>query len=204
VDELARGAPDLSPQSSRHLDAGVRLAPGDEWEISVAAFLMRVDDEIFYGEDPLTGEVLNRNAPEETERTGGELEVRWQATGAVFVTGTAGYTRARFASGAAVPLVPEWTASMGVRWRPGPAFSGSLTGRYVGSRADGNDFGDGTYRRLAPYVMADVRLTWQPGAVAWTAGVENLFDEVAAASAYSTAVYPLPGRRFHVGVSRSF
>jgi len=204
VDELARGTPDLSPQSSRHLDAGVRLAPGDDWELSIAAFLMRVDDEIFYGEDPLTGEVLNRNAPEETERTGGEVELRWQATGVVAVTGTAGYTRARFASGAAVPLVPEWTASLGLRWRPGQAFSGSVTGRYVGSRADGNDFGGGTYPRLDPYVIADVRLTWQPGAVAWTAGVENLFDEVAAASAYSTAVYPLPGRRFHAGVSRSF
>jgi len=204
VDELAHATPDLRPQTSRHWDAGVRFSPSPSLELSVAAFLMTAEDEIFYGEDPLTGEVLNRNAPEETERVGGEVEVRWQATPELGVSGTAGYTHARFESGGAVPLVPDWTASLALRWAPLRSLSGSLAGRYVASRSDGNDFTGDTYPELDPYVIADLKLTFQPGAVAWSAGVENLFDEVAAASAYSNTFYPMPGRRFHASVSRSF
>ncbi|MEO7385819.1 MAG: TonB-dependent receptor [Gammaproteobacteria bacterium] len=204
VDELSLATADLRPQKSRHWDTGVRLGLRPTVELSVAAFYMTVEDEILYGEDPSTGEALNRNADEETERLGGEVEVRWQATPQLGVLGSAGYTHARFESGTPVPLVPDWTASLGLRWKPVRSLSTSLVGRYVASRSDGNDFSGSTYPELDPYVMADLKLTWQPGAAAWSVGVENLFDEVAAASAYSSAVYPLPGRRFHAGVSRSF
>ena len=204
VDELALATPDLRPQKSRHWEAGVRLAPRPSLEFSVAAFLMTVEDEIFYGEDPLTGEVLNRNAPEETERVGGEVEVRWQATPELGVLANAGYTHARFESGAAVPLVPDWTGSLALRWTPRRSLAASVVGRYVASRADGNDFSGGMYPELDAYFVTDLKVTFQPGAVAWSAGVENLFDEVAAASAYSSAVYPMPGRRLHASVSRSF
>jgi outer membrane receptor protein involved in Fe transport len=204
ADELAIAADDLRPQHAWHADAGLRAGPAADLSLALTAFYVATEAEILYGLDPASGEGVNRNAAERTERLGGELELGWQALPTLYVTGNAGYTRARFASGAQIPLVPEWTVAGALRWRARPRLSASVAVRYVGARSDGNDYNGGTYPELDAYAVADARLTWQGRLLRWTAGVANALDEVAAASAYSSAIYPLAGRSVYAGVSAAF
>jgi iron complex outermembrane recepter protein len=195
VDELARADGDLSPQTSDHWEAGLRSTALADLELSFTLFRQHTDDEILYGLDMLTGETVNRNADERTERTGGELEARWTPTPALMLTADAGYVHARFAdSGAPMPLVPVWTAGLGLRWQITTQLVASLGGHYVDERSDGNDLAGGAWPELDAYTVADLGLTWQRGPLRCSLGVENLFDEVAATSGYSGARYPLASR----------
>lgn len=204
ADELALSGGDLRPQHAWHADAGARFLPGSGPSLTVSAFYASTTDEILYGLDPATGEGINLNAAERTERLGGELEIAWQALPSVRITANTGYTHARFASGGRIPLVPEWTAAGSLQWQAQPRLALTLAGRYVGPRTDGNDFGGNVYPRLGAYAVADASLSWQGRVLRWTAGIDNAFDEVAAASAYSGAIYPLAGRSIHAGVSAAF
>jgi outer membrane receptor protein involved in Fe transport len=204
VDELVLATPDLGPQQSRHLEAGVRLVPATAVEMSLAAFYMEVTDEILYSVDPETGEGLNRNAGEETRRVGGEVELRWQLLAGLRLTADAGFTRARFANGGRLPLVPEWTAAVAARWSPVQAVTASAAWRFAGDRPDGNDFAGTAYPELDAYGVADLALRWDARFAAWSLAVENLFDTAAAASGYSGSLYPIAGRAYRLGISKSF
>ena len=203
VDELALAPGSLIPQRSSHLDAGVRLRPATAVSTSLAAFYLRVEDEILFGADE-SGFGVNQNAPEPTERIGFEAELRWQLHASLLALASAGYTRAEFSrSGAPVPLVPEWTTALNLRWSATPDLLASIAGRYVGERTDGNDFAGTTYPKLGAYVLVDLKLLWQTGRVGWSAGLNNAFDAVAAASGYSGSLYPVTGRNAYAGVSFS-
>lgn len=205
VDELALSDGQLVPQRSRHWDAGVRSQPFESLQLTFALFEQRTDLEIFYGLDPDTGESVNRNSDESTIRRGAEAEIRWQLAPPLTFLVNAGYTHARFEeTDAPVPLVPEWNAAANLQWRPISSLLATFGGLYVGSRADGNDLDGNTYPRLPSYWLADIKLTWEYTAYRVAAGVYNLFDEVTTASAYSSLVYPLPGRSFHVEAAVTF
>ena len=203
VDELALAPEDLIPQRSRHLDAGIRLRPSATVSAALAAFYMRAEDEILFGADE-SGFGANQNAPEPTERVGLEAELRWQVSGTLLALASAGYTRAEFSrSGAPIPLVPEWTTALNLRWSALPGVVASIAGRYVSERTDGNDFSGTTYPRLDAYVLVDLKLLWQTGRVGWSAGLNNAFDEVAAASGYGGTLYPVTGRSAYAGINFS-
>ncbi len=203
VDELAFAPVDLVPQRSKHLDAGARLRLAEGLAASFTAFFIRVEDEILFGADD-TGFGANQNAPESTERRGFETEVRWLVTDTLTTVLSAGYTRAEFArSGAPLPLVPEWTTALGLRWNARPGLVTSVAARYVDDRTDGNDFSGNTYPELDAYLLVDLKLLWQAGRVGWSAGVSNAFDEVAATSGYGGSVYPVSGRSVFAGFSFS-
>jgi iron complex outermembrane receptor protein len=205
VDELAQSDGQLVPQDSRHWDAGVRSQPFDGLLLGFALFEQRTDREILYGLDPDTGENVNRNADESTIRRGAEAELRWQIAQPLTLMLNAGYTRARFEeTDAPVPLVPEWNVAANLQWRPVGSVVATVAGHYVGSRTDGNDADGNTFPRLSSYWLADIKIGWEYAAYRMTAGVHNLFDEVAATSAYSSRIYPLPSRSFHVDLAVGF
>lgn len=205
IDELSLSAGQLEPQRSSHWDAGIRQRLSGGIDVTVGIFAQKTEQEILYGIDPDTGESVNRNADESTWRRGVEAEIRWQIATPVAVLANVGYTRARFAeSDAPVPLVPEWTAAASLQWRLLESLLATVGWRYVGSRTDGNDLAGSTYPKLPSYRLADCKLTWEHAAYRISMSINNLFDEVATASAYSGAVYPLPTRTFHAGVSVTF
>lgn len=205
VDELALSDGQLMPQQSRHWDAGIRSQPFDGLQLSLALFEQRTTHEILYGLDPDTGESVNRNADEDTIRRGAEAELRWRIAAPLTFLLNAGYTRARFKeTDASVPLVPDWNVAANLQWRVTSSLLATLGGLYVGSRTDGNDINGNTYPRLPAYSLADLKLVQEYTACRIAVGINNLFDEVAAASAYSSLVYPLPSRSFHVEVAVTF
>ena len=200
VDELIVADDDLGPQTSDHVDVGIRQQVGNLLEWSLALFYSETDDEILFGLNP-DGTAANRNADEPVKRKGGETDVRWYVIDALTLTANMGYTHARFdSSDTTVPLVPEWTAAVGAQWQPASDWMWTVAGNYVGERYDGNDFSN-SKPRLDEYMVVDTRLSYQRGGMQLYAGVNNLFDEVYAASAYSSRYYPMPDRNYYAGVA---
>jgi len=204
VDELIFSDDDLGPQTGKHLDAGWRQTFADSVEFSLAGFLARTDDEILFGLDPVTDVPVNRNAEEPVRRVGGETDARWFVSRSLTLTANIGYTDATFTkTNTKVPLVPEFTGALGLQWQPLPAWILSATGNYVGSRYDGNDFSN-SEDKLSAYQVVNSKLIFERSGFQAYAGVDNLFDEVYAASAYSQRYYPMPGRNYYVGLGYRF
>ena len=72
IDELALADDDLCPQKGFHWNVGSRCRWKELAEMTLTLFQMRIEDEIYYGEDPITHERLNRNYDEKTRRRGVE------------------------------------------------------------------------------------------------------------------------------------
>lgn len=205
VDELLLAANDLRPQSGRTFEVGTRYSVDSRAEISLAAFYMRIDDEIYFGLDPRTGFGVNRNFDEPTERIGGELEARWRATDAISLRANLGYVSARFlGTGANVPLVPQVNANAELQWNFTPWARWLLSARYAGKRYDGNDFTNKLYPQLPAYTVVDTALRFAYRDAQLTAGIKNLLNETYSTIAYSNTFYPMPERSYYVQLQASF
>ncbi|MEW6265793.1 MAG: TonB-dependent receptor [Thermodesulfobacteriota bacterium] len=205
TDEFALAAADLRPQKGEHLEIGLRRAWAGWAEFSVTLFQIRIEDEIYYGEDPATGTQLNRNYDQRTIRRGVETEVKLYLTDKFFCWANLGIIDARFeGSGAYVPLVPEYKANIGAEWRIVQPLAVSVTGAFVGQRYDGNDWTNDRYDQLQPYSTFDAKLSYDYRNLRFFCGVNNIFDELYSVVGYSETYYPLPGRNFYAGVEFLF
>jgi iron complex outermembrane recepter protein len=205
VDELLFAAPGLHPQTGTTFEVGARYAVGGSLELAATLFHMRVEDEIVYAVDPVTGLSVNGNLEHPTRRIGAEIEARWQVREPLAIRTSAGYVQARIPdAGTTIPLVPSWTASAEVDWALRAWLRWGFSARYVGSRYDGNDFDNTLCRRLPAYVVCDTKLRVQRGAFELSAGINNLFNEVYSTIAYSETYYPMPERNYYVALSARF
>ncbi|MBW2309567.1 MAG: TonB-dependent receptor [Deltaproteobacteria bacterium] len=205
VDEFARADEYLKPQQGRHLEIGGRIHLGDTMEWAVTLFRAEIEDEIYFGEDPLTGESFNRNYDEKTMRRGVETDVRIYPTDSMYLWGNYTYTEAKFEDKATfVPLVPRHKASVGVEWNILKPLVLSLTGTFVGSRFDGNDENNNRYEKLDCYTVLDGKLTFTHRGFTLFIGVNNILDELYSTTAYSESYYPMPTRNAYGGLEWRF
>ncbi|MBW1988363.1 MAG: TonB-dependent receptor [Deltaproteobacteria bacterium] len=202
VDELAFAAGTLESQTSRHLDAGVRLRLGSWVETSVTVFDIHTEDEIFFDQSLQA----NRNFEDDTLRRGVEARVRaWPASG-LSIWANATILRATFENQdeATIPLVPEQTASAGVEYAPRPEWLLTAYADWVGERYDGNDMDNTRYEKLDSYLTAGAGVQYRADNLSAFVGVNNIFDQEYSSLAYSEAHYPMPGRSFRGGVTWTF
>jgi len=205
VDELALADDDLRPQEGFHLDIGVRQGIADILEFSLTLFQMKIENEIYYGENPETNTTYNRNYDEKTVRRGVEADVKLYPIECLYVWGNLSYTDARFeGTDKFVPLVPRFKASIGMEWQIIDALLLSLTGTAVGSRYDGNDQNNSLYDKLDPYQVADAKLTYEYKKWKIFGGVNNIFNELYSTTSYSESYYPMPTRNVYVGLEWGF
>lgn len=204
VDELALADEDLSPQVGWHLESGATWRPLDGLSLSAGVFWMLVDDEIYYGEDPDTGERFNRNYDERTERLGLELSTDWLALDELRLFASATLLRARFEDGERVPLVAEQTATAGAEWELLQGLWLRLEGEFSGERLDGNDLEGDRYHKLEAHALANLGLRFERGDFKAFAGIKNVTDESYATAAYSEATYPMAGRSWYAGLAWNF
>ncbi|MFN3716236.1 MAG: TonB-dependent receptor [Thiobacillus sp.] len=205
IDELAFATDTLRPQRGLTLETGVRIANGHGNEFSATVFGMRVEDEIHFGQDPVSGLSLNRNYDLPTCRLGAELQARWRVAPDVSLTGNAAYVQPRFeGADTDIPHVPRRTASFGAEWKAGPGLRLSINARYVGARYDGNDTTNQLYPKLPAYRVVDLGARYAVGEFELHFGVNNLFDEVYSTVGYSATYYPMPGRNYQAGLSWRF
>ncbi len=199
----------LDPQTARHADVGVEFATGP-WTGSLTAYAMNLDDEIHFNPVSFTNENLDP-----THRRGFEADLRVQATERLALRANYSMQHATFRAGPFdgndVPVVPRRLANVSALWTIVPDVDLAATWHYVGEKHFDNDE-TGTFGRNIPaYDLLDAKLTVQFSGWTATAMVNNLLDEEAfdygVASTFSPGRYngyPLPGRNFLVGLSRSF
>ncbi len=200
VDEFAASDSNLSPQHGRHWELGARRRMGETAEVSLTLFDTRIDDEIYYGEDPLTLERVNRNYEDTTVRRGVEAEIRLFPLENLSLWANYTYLTARFEGrDTRVPLVADNKASLGFEWRVMEPLTLAASVTYVGERPDGNDPGNDRYPALPAYTVADAKLSYRKGPLRFYLGVENLTDELYSTVAYSGGCYPMPTRSYSIG-----
>jgi iron complex outermembrane receptor protein len=205
VDELAEADEDLHPQKGLHLDVGARQRIGDLVEMSVTLFQIKIKDEIYYGEDPVTLTSINRNYDEKTIRQGLEADLKMYPFDFLYLWGNYSYTEAKFENRETyVPLVPVHKAAIGLELRLMDSFLLALTGTWVGSRYDGNDENNNMYEKLEGYKVFDVKLTYEYKSLKLFFGTNNIFNELYSTTAYSETYYPMPERCFYGGMEWRF
>jgi iron complex outermembrane receptor protein len=205
VDEFARADDSLQPQKGQHMELGGRSRIGELAEFAVTLFHTGIENEIYYGEDPVTGESFNRNYDEKTMRRGMETDAKIYPTDSIYLWGNYCYTEAKFdVKETYIPLVPKHKASIGVEWNIFEPLVLSLTLTWVGSRFDGNDENNNRYERLDAYEVLDCKLTYKYDGFKIFGGVNNILDELYSTTAYSESYYPMPTRNIYVGVEWGF
>jgi outer membrane receptor protein involved in Fe transport len=205
IDELARADDGLYPQKGSHTEIGGRSRLNKLMEFALTLFQIRIEDEIYYGEDPVTGLAVNRNYSEKTVRYGVEADVKIYPTDSFYICGNYSYTQATFEiKETYVPLVPEHKATIGLEWKILEPLLFSLTVTWVGSRFDGNDENNDRYEKLDAYEVLDGKVTYEYNGLKIFAGVNNILDKLYATTAYSESYYPMPTRNIYGGIEWRF
>lgn len=199
LDELALSTIDLKPQRGSTTELGMRYEPSRQFKASITAFVMEIDDEIYFGRDERTGDLaVNRNYPWHTRRDGFELEGRWLPHPDLTLRAQWAHVRPRFPElDTDVPLVPRDSVNASVQWRFQPHWQWTLNARHVGKRHDGNDW-QNRLASLGAYKVVDTALRWERAGWSASVGVNNLFGEVYTTKAYDGTVYPMPERTAYV------
>lgn len=201
VDELALADDDLRPQTGDHIEIGSRHRIGHIAELSVTLFHIEIEDEIFFD----WGIQINRNYDQKTKRQGMEADVKVYPTDFLYLWGNYTYMSARFEeSNTFVPLVPRYKASAGAEWHIFKPLLLAITGTWVGSRFDGNDENNDSFKELERYKVFDCKLAYTYKDLKIFAGVNNMFDELYSTVAFSEAYYPMPTRNYYTGLKWTF
>ncbi|WP_305632924.1 TonB-dependent receptor [Methyloversatilis sp.] len=204
IDELALASSDLRAQRGRTIEAGVRLQPDDRLSLGLTLFRLRNQDEIYFDSTGVPS--VNRNYDLPTQRTGVELETRWQPSAAWLFAANAGYVQPRFkGTDADIPLVPRWTANARAEWLQTPSLRWIVAARHAGRRFDGNDLDNRSFAELPSYTVFDLALRLDLGGGAQlAAGINNVFDKVYSTIAFSETYYPMPERNGYASLRWRF
>ncbi|MGQ0661915.1 TonB-dependent receptor plug domain-containing protein [Sphingosinicella sp.] len=199
------GNPNLTPESSRGWEAGLRWS-NERWSLSVTGFSHRLRSEIVDVFDPLTFLSSTRNAAGRSRRDGIELAASYRH--AEWLTLSANYTwldadQQTVAGAALVREVrrPRHSANL-VAFGESGRFDWSATVAYVGRRRDTDfDLFPAATVTLDDYVLASLRVAWRIlPSLELFGRVENGFD----ADYQDVIGYSTPGRTVHAGLRVSF
>lgn len=199
------GNPNLTPESSRGWEAGLRWS-NERWNLSVTGFSHRLRNEIVDVFDPLTFLSSTRNADGRSHRDGIELEARYRYAEWLNVTANYTWLDADQQTVAGAVLVrevrrPRHSANFvafGAAGRLG--WSASLA--YVGRRRD-SDFDQfpAVTVVLDDYLLASARIAWRILSNLELFGrIENGFD----ADYQDVVGYNTPARTVYAGLRVTF
>ena len=147
---------------------------------------------------------MNRNFEDTTRRYGVETSLKYYPTQQIYLWGNLTYMEARFeGTDNWIPLVPQFSAKLGLEWRIAEPLLLAFTGTYVGSRFDGNDVTNDRFAQLDPYQVFDAKLTYTRKKLALFCGVNNIFNELYETSAFSESYFPMPTRNYYAGLTWS-
>ena len=201
VDEFALADENLKPQNGWHVDLGVRQQFKDLVELSLSLFYFEIKDEIFFDADARK----NRNFEDTTQRFGVETSLKYYPTDQLYLWGNLTLMEAKFKrTGDQVPLVPNYTAKLGLEWRIFNPLLLALTGTFVGSQFDGNDITNDRFAKLDPYQVFDAKLTYTFKKFKVFGGVNNIFNELYETLAFSESYFPMPTRNYYAGIAWSW
>jgi len=195
----------LRPERARTYEAGAVHAVGKGSSVSLTAYYMKVDDELYFNQSTFSNENL-----EETLHKGVELGFKAALSGTVSVDGNWSYTDATFESGPFsgkdIPLIPKQTARLGATFTRGGLVL-AVDANWVGERVLENDL-DNASGKLADYTVVDAKLSYTYKALTAFVGVNNALDEeyevYGVQGTTRTEFYPAPERNYYAGVRLAF
>ena len=170
--------------------------------------------------DAFTYGIGNTNLPL-SERRGGELGGKWEATQKLALSAAYTYTDAKFLGGTfpggaapsdlagkEVPLVPRHKINLGAVWAASEQTQLTAAVAYVGSQFMDNDEANTFGEKIPGYSTADLKLVHRAGAWQLSAAINNLLDSqyynYAVTSTFTPGrynAYTLPGRTMFIGAS---
>jgi vitamin B12 transporter len=159
------GNPDLNPEQSRSLEAGIDWTPASGHELRISAYHTRIGDLIAFA-GPRSRAVNIARA----KIDGAEIEHRWQSGAWSWRGGLTWQDPVNADTGAPLLRRANRKGDFSIGYRFGTAVEMALDAHFVGERADiGGD--------LSAYSTADLRLGW-PVSPSWRveARLENVFD----------------------------
>ena len=198
---------DLKTQTSRDVEAGMRLRAGN-LSVQSSVYQMEIENELHL--NPVT--FANSNL-DPTRRRGVETIATLNVTDTVRLKGNLTYAQAKFREGPFagnfVPVVSRWTGSAALSWDMMQKYLMlDAVLRYAGKRfLDNDEFNRGTMM-IPSYAVVDLRIGGEVRRFFWSFAVQNLFDRkyfdygldtsftFLGTTFLSYSVYPLPGRTF--------
>jgi iron complex outermembrane recepter protein len=219
VDEYIRLADgkiftDLKHETQQGYEAGVRWDISGKLLVELRGFMFKVDDEIVWSGDFMTGR--NRNL-RETEHKGADLDLSYKVLEQVKFFGSAGYTRARIISGEyknkTIPMVPKWKAHAGIELGRFSGLLFRLQNNYVGKKYYGDDFSN-TRQKMSAFSTWDAYLSYEYKRIELFAHAMNIFGEKYSDYGYVMedwmtgqnvfSYYPQPKQEYMIGVRCRF
>ena len=167
------GNPDLQPETSRGLEAGVRISPcADACVVEFAIFRNDYRNLVDFEEGP-PPRLVNRS---EVEIKGAESRLQWTLSSRVSAMAHVTYLDAELV-GSDEPLRsrPQWQGGAGLQFVINQTLHAHVQTLYVGELHDSSiATGDVV---LDPYIRADLGITWRPDA-RWRLqfAIDNLAD----------------------------
>ncbi|MDH3599563.1 MAG: TonB-dependent receptor [Candidatus Tectomicrobia bacterium] len=193
------GNPNLKPETSRSIDAGVTQSLWDNrFTVSATYFYNRFDDLIDF--DTATLRLLNRD---EVTTQGVELSLRVQPWSVLDFTAHMTYLDTDIEdSSAELRNRPKWRGGFAILWRPLPALDIHVSTLFVGESLDfAIPVEPNGERDLDDYSRTDLAVTWTVvPKVQLFVKVDNLFD-----ADYEEAIgFPAPGINPSGGIRARF
>jgi outer membrane cobalamin receptor len=183
--------PDLLPERSRTMDAGLAWASGDGTaQASITAFRSVYRDLIDFDPERFTN--VNRSR---VRAEGVELAASGR-TGPFRLVGSVTYMDAASADGAPLRFRPKWKGAAALEWQASEALSLRLDGRFWGSFTDSSV--PTGFVRVDGHATLDLEASWRlSSSLAISASLRNLADE----RFERTVGTPEPGRNVFVSLT---
>jgi iron complex outermembrane receptor protein len=196
---------DLKHETAKTYEAGVVHGIGETAVLSVSAYTMDIENEIYYNAATFTNENFK-----ETSHDGAEVGFEFRPIPQVRVSGGWTYTKAEITSGpmkgSRIPMVPEDTYNLGVSTIVG-RHSLNLTGNWVGKRYVFDD-PTNTQEQLGSYKAFDAKYAFSLSSSEVYVGARNILDEeyvqYAAYGWAGVGYYPSPGQMLYGGFNMEF
>jgi iron complex outermembrane receptor protein len=196
----------LDPEKGHNYEVGGEWTFMPGGRLSVACYLLQMEDEISYSKDTLTNENLD-----DTQHKGVEASLVVPVHKLLSLFGSLTYSENTFTAGPNdgknIPLVPDWKAAAGLTLTLPQGFTGTLRLRYVGERPYGNDR-DNEFPKMDSFITLDVNLNYVWKRYKFFLNANNLLGEKyctwAYASQYGYSYYPEPEQVIWGGVGVNF
>lgn len=199
----------LSPQRSRHLDAGIEFN-AEKFNASITGYLIKLRNEIHFN----SATFLNENL-DPTRRRGIELKLELKPITKLSTSFNYAHTKATFEAGTFagnnVPLVPANTMSFNVDYQLFSHTHWNVGWNYIGEKFFDNDQRNNFGQQIPSYSTIDSKLSFSKGPFKISFSANNILDEKAfdtgVRSTFTAGRYnalPLPERNFSFIIAYTF
>lgn len=196
----------LDPEKGHNYEVGGEWTFMPGGRLSLACYVLQMEDEISYNKDTQTNENLD-----DTQHKGVEASLVVPVHKLLSLFGSLTYQENTFTAGPNdgknIPLVPDWRAAAGLKLVLPQGFTSTLRLNFIGERPFGNDRAN-EFPKMDSVITLDLNLNYRWDRYKFFLNANNLLGEKYAtwayASSYGYSYYPEPEQAIWGGVGVDF